>query len=102
MKSTTKSELKIQDDTQVTVAFRELPSLAALIGPELKIRAAFLHQSITWPGEAGSERSITTSKIPTVEIRIVKEGILLSKPKADTMCFVGESNIANIVIEKLK
>lgn len=63
----------------------------------LKVKMAFLHQTITWPGKAGSEKSISATKILGLSMHLLPQGLMLEK--GGSRCLVPLANIANMVLE---
>lgn len=62
----------------------------------VKIKLAFLHQALTWPGVAGSEKTISAARIPGVIMSITQHGLMLEcKGKS---CLVPHTNVVNYVL----
>jgi hypothetical protein len=62
-----------------------------------KVKIAFAHQAICWPGVCGSEKTLSQLKIPGVEMTLAPLGlILIAKGQR---AIVPHQNIANYVLE---
>ena len=63
---------------------------------DIEIKLAFLHQALTWPGVAGSEKTISDAKIKGVKMTLVDQGLMLEcKGKK---CLVPHTNVVNYVL----
>lgn len=60
-----------------------------------EIKLAFLHQAITWPGVAGSEKTISAAKIKGLKMYLVGEGLVLECKGKKSL--VPYANIVNCV-----
>jgi len=62
------------------------------------VRMAFLHQSLTWPGLAGTEKSLNSDRIPGIVMRLIPQGLLIDlKGK---QCLVPHTNVVNYILEE--
>lgn len=62
----------------------------------IEVKYAYLHQSITWPGVSGSEKTISDQRIKGVKMYVTTHGLmLLSKGKK---CLIPHANVANYVL----
>lgn len=67
-----------------------------------KIKLAFLHQAITWPGCAGSEKTLSDAKIKGIKMILTEHGLMLElKDKKGEMrkCLIPHTNVVNYVLE---
>lgn len=67
----------------------------------MPVKVAFLHQSITWPGFAGAEKTISEAKIPGVRIFWDPKGLILkckNKQGREGTCIVPHANVANAIL----
>lgn len=63
----------------------------------IPVKLAFLHQALTWPGVAGSEKTISDAKIKGVKMSIIPQGLLLEKK--GKQCIVPHTNVVNYVLD---
>ena len=65
--------------------------------PTIAVKYAYLHQSITWPGVCGSEKTLSDARVKGIKMFSTVQGLLLlHKGKK---CLVPHTNVVNYVLE---
>lgn len=62
-----------------------------------RVRIAFLHQALCWPGKAGSEKTLSKDKIPGAIMTLEPKGLRLEKE--GSVCIVPHTNVINYIME---
>lgn len=65
----------------------------------MPVKSAFLHQTLTWPGVCGSEKTLTKNKIKDIEMFWCPHGLEIHSK--NQICIVPHANVANAILVRM-